>query len=185
MTTGDRDEGPGQVELYRLYRERIVHEDDVINHRMMWMLASSTIMFALWGILFAATSQATGVVRIPYLTLVGLVILLVISVCGLFSSWGSRKSIRAAEAEIRDVRKEYLQIPNGHRPGGVLADIVGGNRRHDRGHFVPRVMPGLFIFIWAALAAVSGALLLSSLEPRIFDLIAAQALHLIAAMRQR
>jgi hypothetical protein len=42
------------VTIYRLHRERVTEEDAVINHRMTWMLYSQTILFIMWGGLFAA-----------------------------------------------------------------------------------------------------------------------------------
>ena len=39
------------------YRERWTHEDHLINHRLTWLLASQTLLFAAYGLLLQQSSQ--------------------------------------------------------------------------------------------------------------------------------
>jgi hypothetical protein len=43
-------------DAYRIHRDRIVQEDQLIDHRMMWMLNANLILFALWGAFRATLS---------------------------------------------------------------------------------------------------------------------------------
>jgi len=39
------------VEDYKLFREQIVHEDNLINNRTNWLLAAQGLLFAAFGVL--------------------------------------------------------------------------------------------------------------------------------------
>ncbi len=38
-----------ELQVHKLYRERIVQEDNLIDNRMIWMIASQAFLFALWA----------------------------------------------------------------------------------------------------------------------------------------
>jgi hypothetical protein len=42
------------LRVYQLFRERVVQEDNLINHRMSWLIFSEAIVLGLWG---TVTSQ--------------------------------------------------------------------------------------------------------------------------------
>jgi hypothetical protein len=50
--------GEDQLQLYKLYRDRIVQEDNVINHRMTWMMVSEA--FLLTGYLGLTWNSGAG-----------------------------------------------------------------------------------------------------------------------------
>lgn len=55
--------GPRQVDMcnssqYDRLREKWVHEDEVINHRLTWLLVSQTILFAGYGALLRMPEKA-------------------------------------------------------------------------------------------------------------------------------
>ena len=40
-----------ELQIHKLYRERIVQEDNIINHRMMWMVLTQAFLLATFGAL--------------------------------------------------------------------------------------------------------------------------------------
>jgi hypothetical protein len=159
--------------IHRVYRERIVQEDNLINHRMMWMVLSQAFMFALWGLLFQRFHQAEllkfGVIR-GYLY--------VIAGVGMLFAWGSKFSISAAQREIKLLRSNYLAFypdPTAskwhwwrrassppdltkiiHRES-IRRDILPGltsKHFHFLGHLTPTFMPIGLIALWIVLIYV-------------------------------
>lgn len=45
---------------YVSYREKWVHEDDLINHRLNWLLMTQTILFAAYGLLLDNQPDTTA-----------------------------------------------------------------------------------------------------------------------------
>jgi hypothetical protein len=92
----DKDE----LQIHRLYRERIVQEDTLINHRMMWMVLSQAFMLAIWGVLVQHIFRDHPVnFRI---------LAKIIAALGFLFALGSKLAIRAAQDEIDEIRARYL-----------------------------------------------------------------------------
>ena len=45
---------PPDWELYRALREQWTHEDNLINHRLMWLILSEGLLFTAYGTLSTA-----------------------------------------------------------------------------------------------------------------------------------
>jgi hypothetical protein len=140
--------GPEQEErllkIYALYRERISQEDNLINHRMSWLLWSQAIFFAFWVGLangkFAAIGDAFGPKGILWADLV-------IAGIGMTFAGSSRLSIKAAQEEI-----EYLKDICYGRHSDLkdaaerrqIPSLVGHKDRHKYGHVTPTYSPFFF-----------------------------------------
>jgi hypothetical protein len=167
---------PVELQIHKLYRERIVHEDNLINHRMMWMVLSQAFMFALWGLLFQRFHQGDllkfGVNR-GYLYVIGGV--------GMLFAFGSKLAIGAAQKEIDELRSNYLSfypnpaaprrrwflwwhqqtpldpqkiIPRKSSRQDILPGLTGSKHFHFLGHLTPKYMPIGLIVLWLVLLSV-------------------------------
>jgi hypothetical protein len=91
---------PDELQIHRLYRERIVQEDNLINHRMMWTVLSQAFLLAIWGVLIQKIFQDHPV-HFRFLAHI-------IAVIGFLFALGSKLAIRAAQDEIDELRQKYL-----------------------------------------------------------------------------
>lgn len=48
---------PSEYEKYRILREKWTHEDNLINHRLSWLLFSQSILFAAYAVLLTAAKD--------------------------------------------------------------------------------------------------------------------------------
>lgn len=147
-----------ELQIHRLYRERIVQEDNLINHRMMWLILSQAFMFALWAVLSKEAdfkSFDTSVIRYA-LAAIGFV----------FATLGGA-SIAAARGEINRLEKNYLRlyptseeqsktsgtsISHSSRRTDILPGVIGSGFFHLFGHGVDYSMPAGLACLWAVLA---------------------------------
>jgi len=54
MSQPDLPNPPPDWELYRALREQWTHEDNLINHRLMWLILSQGLLFTAYGTLSTA-----------------------------------------------------------------------------------------------------------------------------------
>ena len=172
---------PDELQIHRLYREHIVQEDNLINHRMMWMVLSQAFMLAIWGVL------AQHVFRDPPVNFRLLVH--IIAIIGFLFALGSKLAIRAAQDEIDELRNKYLSfyptdtpsvphpiwdwiiwiidlrfiykanltkfalidLPRVAQRRDVLPGLTGSRHFHQLGHFIPKAMPFFLIIMWFCL----------------------------------
>jgi hypothetical protein len=104
---------------YEDLREKWTHEDDLINHRITWLLLSQTLLFTAYGIFLQTASQPDHLASvdklIPVIPLIGFAVSIIIM-------W----SIGAALASMRFLRKQNKEIvakPN-TGIGGFLPPIL-------------------------------------------------------------
>jgi len=139
------------LEIYSLYRERVSQEDNLVNHRMGWMLLSNAIFFGFFAALIAALSndRATGssFSRFSFVPTT-------IALFGIICTGGSIISIHAALDEIdylHDIyRTMYPEIGEAERMR-LMPSLVGHKNYHFFGTIVPRLMPWGIILLWVAL----------------------------------
>jgi len=158
MTT-EHSEEDGLLNTYRLHRARIVEEDALINHRMGWMLWSTSILLTLWGALIAASFVNQGEMNDlfrPLLAIMGFVV----SLMGAYLAHVSGISVNAAKVEVERIRNSYGTIVSGKAVNHEILKTVTGNytsvsNTHLDGHRSARVMPILFIVLWLILGLCS------------------------------
>ena len=67
---------------YEDLREKWTHEDDLINHRITWLLLSQTLLFTAYGIFLQTASQPDHLASvdklIPVIPLIGFAVSIII-----------------------------------------------------------------------------------------------------------
>ncbi len=106
---------------------RIVREDELINHRMVWLLTSQSILFGAYALQKPSPSQSIIVQLIPWVAL---------SLCLLIYT-----SIIAAVLATYCFRKEFSkEFPHVHISGPPLTHLLG--------LVSPLLLPLVFIGVW-------------------------------------
>lgn len=122
-------------ELYRALREQWTHEDNLVNHRLMWLILSQGLLFTAYGTIATAKLHwlAFG------FPVFGMAVSAVIGV-----------SIYAALAAIDEVARQY------ERAGlNALCSLSPGRDRARRGKLAAQTLPFVFGALW--LLALAGA----------------------------
>jgi hypothetical protein len=129
--------------IYKVYRAKIVAEDQLINHRVTWMLAAEATTFAIWGAL-ALPDRLKGA-QGSYVLGAALFVVSAIGICVAVVSY---RSIDAACREMRDVKTRYK---NAHKDLWDANDVIPRLHSDDRifrdGLGFGRLMPAIFIFM--------------------------------------
>jgi hypothetical protein len=137
-------------EYYKLYRDRITIEDQLVYYRVSWLLISQSIMFSVWASAFFRAraagdkGQAIGWQGTVCLAVLGILICVIVYA-----------GILAAIAAASQLRREYDQNhPQGSRHPRVPS-LVSEGWVHVCGRLGPLALPPLFVAAWAAVALVA------------------------------
>jgi hypothetical protein len=122
-------------ELYRALREQWTHEDNLVNHRLMWLILSQGLLFTAYGTLSTAKLHWL-VLGFPFF---GLAVSAVIGV-----------SIFAALAAIEEVSRQYEDAGL-----NALCNLSPGRNTGSRGKLAAQTLPFVFAALW--LLALAGA----------------------------
>lgn len=122
-------------DLYRALREQWTHEDNLINHRLMWLILSNGLLFTAYGTLSSAKRQWL-VLGFPFF---GLAVAAVIGV-----------SIFAALSATEQISRKYEEA------GLVsLCSLTPSSNIGIRGKLAAQCLPFVFGALW--LLAMAGA----------------------------
>ena len=125
-------------ELYRALREQWTHEDNLVNHRLMWLILSEGLLFTAYGTLSNARVHWL-VVGFPFF---GMAVAAVIGI-----------SIYAALTAIEQVSLRYQQAGLNE-----LLSLSPGRQIGMRGKIAAQALPFVFGALWLlALAGAFGA----------------------------
>ena len=168
-----------ELQIHKLYRERIVQEDNIINHRMMWLVLTQAFLLGIFGALaqkiYAQSPENLFTAA------------RVVCATGIVLAVGSKFAIRAAQDEIDELREKYLKMyPSNQgdiiltrhaefwinlidmrlnkqtekyphvetlkeRGSVYLPDVTGSRNFHLFGHAMPKAVPGILILLWVFL----------------------------------
>jgi hypothetical protein len=122
-------------DLYRALREQWTHEDNLVNHRLMWLILSEGLLFTAYGTLSTAKLHWL-VVGFPFF---GMAVAAVIGV-----------SIFAALAATEEISEQY-------EAAGLneLCSLTPSRRTGNRGKWAAQALPFVFGALW--LLAMAGA----------------------------
>ena len=121
-------------EKYLAAREKWVHEDNLLNYRLSWLLLSQTILFATYAVLLSAPSTVPQFERINKL----LTIVPWIGVTNIFFAYISIfAALRAQYSLKKDTEQEFI-ISLKVR---TLGDFIFG-------HLAVIVLPWVFFLVW-------------------------------------
>jgi len=122
-------------ELYRALREQWTHEDNLVNHRLMWLILSEGLLFTAYGTLSTAHLHWL-VFGFPFF---GMAVAGVIGV-----------SIYAALAATEEISERYNEAGLNR-----LCSLTPSHRTGSRGKWAARILPFVFGALW--MLAVAGA----------------------------
>lgn len=119
---------PPDWEMYRALREQWTHEDNLVNHRLMWLILSQGLLFTAYGTLSTAKLHWL-VIGFPFF---GIAVAAVIGV-----------SIFAALHAIEEVGRQYDEAGL-----GVLCKLSPGRHRGNQGQWAAQSLPFVFGALW-------------------------------------
>jgi hypothetical protein len=122
-------------ERYRALREQWTHEDNLVNHRLMWLILSEGLLFTAYGTLSTAKLHWL-VIGFPFF---GMTVAAVIGV-----------SIFAALAATEEISRQYEAAGL-----SALCSLTPSRRIGNRGKWAAQALPFVFGALW--LLALAGA----------------------------
>ena len=122
-------------DLFRALREQWTHEDNLVNHRLMWLILSEGLLFTAYG------NMATG--RLHWL-------FFGFPFFGICVAWVIAVSIYAALAATEEIRQAYEAAGLNRLCSLTPSRLIGS-----RGQWAARAMPFVFSALW--LLAMAGA----------------------------
>lgn len=137
-TPGAADSGDlllSDWELYQALREQWTHEDNLVNHRLMWLILSQGLLFTAYGTLSTAKLHWL-VFGFPFF---GMMVSAVIGI-----------SIYAALSAMDEVHRRF-EVAGLQRLLGLTPGHVAGSR----GKLAAQALPFVFGALWAL--AMAGA----------------------------
>jgi hypothetical protein len=147
-----------RLTVYRLYRERIVHENNVIDHRLSWMLWSEAIILTLWGSIAAGLLTNTKLDR--WTTFLIIILQVVLGIFGLLIGCFSRLGIKAAQTEILRMKATYRGIDekyDRYERDPVIPELSAKEELAASAQRLVSIIPWSMIVLWSALVLYSVA----------------------------
>lgn len=135
MSQDPSSKPPPDWDLYRALREQWTHEDNLVNHRLMWLILSEGLLFTAYGTLSTAKLHWL-VFGFPFF---GMAVAAVIAV-----------SIFAALAATEEISKQYEEAGL-----NKLVSLTPTRRIGSRGKWAAQALPFVFGALW--LLAMAGA----------------------------
>ena len=123
-------------DLYRALREQWTHEDDLVNHRLMWLILSEGLLFTAYGTVSSAKLHWL-VFGFPFF---GIAVAALIGV-GIFTAYAATDEIRRTFDAVGLER---------------LCGLTPDARSAHRGQWAAMGLPFVFGFFW--LLALAGSL---------------------------
>jgi hypothetical protein len=131
------------VEQYRIVREQIEHEDNLISQRLSWLLASQAFLFTGYAITLNGPVQLHSQ---RYEHHVGL-LLLVLPIIGIVTALLIWIAILAGLSAMRGLRNDFRRRVGNTWPEGVPAIQTSGAVLL-AGQLGPIIIPVLFLSVW-------------------------------------
>ena len=135
-----------ELDHYRLIRQQIEHEDNLISQRLSWLLGSQSFLFTAFAISLNGPTQMRTK---PYESTVNLLIL-VLPLVSILSAALIWLAVMAGMWTMTKLRRRYAaSISAGLR--NVVPPVQSTGGALVLGHFAPILLPGLFVVIWLLL----------------------------------
>lgn len=161
------------TELWKIYRDYTIHEDDLVDGRLQRMLAIHAFLFAVFGVIIAefwrsVPPLANACAEHPFGLLWGLpaqplfydALALIVPATGILSSWASGRALGAAQIARQTLREKWARIGEG--PGGRSDQLGlpglggGGSEKAIRlGEAHLEFLPRFFIIFWTLAVLLS------------------------------
>lgn len=135
-----------ELDRYRLIRQQIEHEDNLVSQRLSWLLGSQSFLFTAYAIslngpvqIRSKALESTLGLLIVLLPLVSILSALLIWLAVMAGTWTMYKLRHRYEKALKQTFGD--EIPPVQSMGGALV----------LGHFAPVFLPALFIVVWLLL----------------------------------
>ncbi len=140
----DREHG---LAIYRAYREKVAHEDGLVNQRVFWFVTFQALLFTSFSLL---TQGDFGPSAFRLTTVV-------FAAVGLGSALFTYVSVDAAFDAIENTQRRWKEQRTRHDPDDLLPGIVGDGRDdgiHVRGKYTAWSLPLLVATAWSAVVVI-------------------------------
>lgn len=140
----DREYG---LEIYRAYREKVAHEDGLVNQRVFWFVTFQALLFTSFSLL---TQGDFGPLAFRLTTVV-------FAVVGLGSALFTYVSVDAAFDAIEGTQRRWRDQHKRHDPDDLLPGIVGDGQNDGiqvRGKYTAWSLPLLVALAWGAVIVI-------------------------------
>ena len=137
--------GSSVEDYYKLFRDQIVHEDNLINNRTNWLLAAQGLLFAAFGVL---VNTSKGFSHVPSKVKL---LMNVIPAVGIFVTIFTFLSVLGAALAMRDIKKDWKKISKKweeQKIDIVLPPLQCKGASKWLGFVAPFFIPGIFIAAW-------------------------------------
>ncbi len=134
--------GVSDLDRYRLVRQQIEHEDNLISQRLSWLLGSQSFLFTAYAISLNGPAQMHSkqfestvnllIVLLPVVAILSALLIWLAVLAGMWTMYKLRHSF---------LGHEIAGVPPAQSTGVALV----------LGHFAPVFVPALFIVIWLLL----------------------------------
>lgn len=138
------------LEIYKVYREYVQHEDNLINHRSSWNATVQAFLFAAFAVAVQSRVDARTEFTRQLTFFAGAWL---IPLVGLFVALATLFSVIAASRAIRALERKYTEIYapwHVNRPAHLPSLTGGGSSwAHLTGFALPFVIPVLLALAWS------------------------------------
>ena len=139
--------GTSWPDVYRLYREQVDHEDDLINQRLSLLVASQSFLFSAYAIVLnGAAAPRSSLFAFQHRVIFWSIPFIAATLC-----WFIDCSIRAAFLSMRHIRERWTI----YRERGLIPEcapeLQGEDETRKLGQLGPRLLPYIFIAVWVVL----------------------------------
>ncbi len=135
-----------ELEQYRLLRQQIEHEDNLISQRLSWLLGSQSFLFTAYAISLNGPMQMR---MRPYESTVNLLIVLLplVSILSALLIW---LAVLAGVWTMYQLRRRFA-LGVCKALGNAVPPVQSAGGSLVLGHFAPILLPALFIVVWLLL----------------------------------
>ncbi|HUN87250.1 MAG TPA: hypothetical protein VMU28_00570 [Terriglobales bacterium] len=135
-----------EIERYRLVRQQIEHEDNLVSQRLSWLLGSQSFLFTAYAISLNGPAQIRSKDLESHIGLL-LLILPLVSIISAFLIWMAVLAGTWTMYQLRRVYEhEFVQFF-----GRQLPPVQSTGRALLFGHFAPVILPPVFMVVWLLL----------------------------------
>ena len=145
-------------DIYKIHRDYLEHEDNLINHRTTWLITIQSFLLATFGFTYQkryevaaklyehsqASLSALGQVNVEYH-----IFMAILCVIGVGVSITAFLSIESATLAIKGLKKSWSNVANGNNTSHLPELTAGGDSKAEsRGFGMPLVLPIAFGILW-------------------------------------
>lgn len=139
--------GTSWPDVYRLYREQVDHEDDLINQRLSLLVASQSFLFSAYAVVLNGAASTRGsLFAFQHRVIFWSIPFIATTLC-----WFISCSVRAAMLSMRHIRVRW----EAYRENGLIPEcapeLQGEDETRKLGQLAPRLLPYIFIAVWVIL----------------------------------